>query len=142
MPPFSGKKEDFAMWVMKFTAIATMVGFGSAIETTAEDGLPKSEERYKDLDPKKDDDKPKIAAWKRNAQAFSELTLALPNKLYRILVKADGKAYKVMQQLYEDYRPRDNISLVEAEQRFDRIVMKDMIQIVVDECTTSRQRRH
>ena len=63
----------------------------------------------------------RVAAWKRNGKAFSMLTLALPNKLFRIIASAGGLAKEVMRQLCAEYMPTDRISHVEAQRCYDAI---------------------
>ena len=125
MPTFTGKKEDFAHWHMKFMAIATMIGLAAALQLTPENELPATQAEFDALDLNQAGDKKKAVAWKRNQQAFAALTISLPGKLYRILTKAEGRAWDAMRQIHHDYQPRDKISLVEAEQRFDKMSMKE-----------------
>jgi hypothetical protein len=126
LPPFSGKKDDFIMWLAKFTALATMGAFAVSIARNTdgsfgEANCPKTEAEFNTLDATKADEKLKIDAWKRNSKAFAALTLSLPNKLFRIIAASNGLAAEVMRLLYQEYKPDDNISWVEAERKYAAI---------------------
>jgi hypothetical protein len=130
-PQFTGSKNDFVMWLAKFTAVATMGLFVSAIQQNTrpsdkskffgEKDCPKTAAETAALDEAKDQDKPKIKAWSRNNKAFAALTLCMPNKLFRFIASADGMAWRVMEMLYEEYKPDDNMSHVEAERQYAAI---------------------
>jgi hypothetical protein len=112
LPPFSGKKDEFIMWLAKFTALATMGAFAASIARNTdgsfgEANCPKTEAAFNALDTTKADEKPKIEEWKRNSKAFAALTLSLPNKLFRIIAASNGQAAEVMKMLYQEYKPDD-----------------------------------
>jgi hypothetical protein len=104
LPPFTGKSDDFIMWLAKFTAIATMGAFTASIAqnpdgTFGESDCPKDEAAASQLNLNNNADKAKHEAWKRNSKAFAALTLVMPNNLFRIIVEAGGIASKAMELL-------------------------------------------
>lgn len=138
VPLFTGKKNDFVMWLMKLMAVATFGNFGMAIQKNVDangvvtwgeaecpinDIAAAAAKRAADAAPTDADLQVPVAAWKRNNKAFATLALALPKSLFRILAGAGGLASSVMFQLHAEYMPNDRISHVEADRRYDAIYL-------------------
>jgi hypothetical protein len=70
-------------------------------------------------------DKDKVDAWKRNNKAFPALTLCSPNKHFRFISGAKGHAGTVMKNLFNEYRPQDHMSLVEADRKYEGIALNE-----------------
>ena len=147
LPVFSGKQDDFIMWLLKFTAIATMGAFAVSIAQNSdgsfgEKSCPKDQKEVDDIiddianNPltdtsstqtcvKRAEDKEKLEAWKRNSKAFASITLTMPNKLYRIIAGSGGLAHEAMRLLYRKYKPNDHMSHVEAERKYSASRLND-----------------
>jgi Zinc knuckle len=147
LPLFTGKRDDFIMWLAKFTALATMGAFAAAIAQNGdgsfgEKNCPKDQQEVDDITKdiadnplsdtasareraKRAADKEKLEIWKCNAKAFAAITLTMPNKLYRILAASNGLAHVAMQQLYHEYKPDNHMSRVEAERKYSSIWLND-----------------
>jgi hypothetical protein len=124
------------MWMARLVAVATYGAYVQAIQKNTDGTFGEAEcpadaaaaataEAALLLDPDDEDLKLIVAAWKRNNKAFSALTLALPDKLFRLIAGAAGLAKEVMRQLYAEYMPSDRISHVEAQRRYDAICLDD-----------------
>ena len=144
LPVFTGKRDDFIMWLAKFTAIAKMGAFAATIPQNAdgssgEKNCPKNQKEVDNImqdiadNPltdtsstrsctKRAEDKEKLEAWKRNAKVFASITLTMPNKLYRITA---ASAHVAMKMLYHEYKPDDHMSRVEAERKYSAIRLND-----------------
>jgi hypothetical protein len=131
LPPFSGNKEDFVMWMAKFMAVATMGFYAAAVvhhtatDAWGEANCPKTQAEADALDVSVPAGKEKMGAWKRNNKAFAALTLCLPNKLFRLISGANGHAGNVMKNLANEYSPQDNMSLVEADREYASITLNE-----------------
>jgi hypothetical protein len=140
LPVFTGKRDNFIMWLVKFTALATMGAFVAAIAQNGDGSFgekkcPKNQQKVDDIlqdiadNPltdlsntrtrtKRAEDNEKLEIWKHNVKVFAAITLSMPNKLYRILAASDGLAHVAMQMLYHEYKPDDHMSRVEAERKY------------------------
>jgi Zinc knuckle len=147
LPLFTGKRDEFIMWLAKFMALATMGAFAAAIAQNVdgsfgEKNCPKDQKEVDDITKdiadnplsdmassreraKRAVDNEKLEIWKRNAKAFAAITLTMPNKLYCILAASNGLAHIAMQQLYREYKPDDHMSRVEAECKYTSIRLND-----------------
>ena len=120
-PTFSGKKEDFQLFKMRFTAYASLKGWKQAIDTVPDPDMPPVGE---DLDPDKPHSEGNKAAVIRNTIAMYYLTLTLTTEaLMGMVYKSqtpeypNGLAWMVMKALHDKFRPKDKISRVEARQQ-------------------------
>ena len=129
IPKFSGKREEYAGWMMQFEAFAEAKGFASAVEEKPETDLPSKDSEV--LDPTKD--QAKIEAKARNKKAFSMLTLALADDgttldiLYKCMTKEwpKGLACKVIASLNAKFAPKDMASKTAMEKKLRGIRLRE-----------------
>jgi hypothetical protein len=140
IPLFSGKKAEFTMWIIKFTAVATIGNYGLALHrNVAADGTISYGEAACPADKAAATAaelaalanlndallQVPVATWKRNNKAFATLALALPKSLFCILIGVHGIASEVMQLLYAKYMPQDRILHIKADHRYDSICLDE-----------------
>jgi hypothetical protein len=125
LPFFDGEPTKFKGWWMRFKSYATIKNFSQAIQRTAETDLPTTE------DADVSQDKVKKAARDRNLMAISCLTMAFQDDALLNVIELSettdwpsGLAYKVIDELFNKYRPVDIISRVEMRTRLSQVHMK------------------
>ena len=118
LPVFSGDHKHFQTWWFRFSVFATVWKFKSAVGQTEESDLPESEAAALNTDANVAE-KQKMAK-KINAIAFANLTAALDSpSLIGILMRAQttewssGLTCNVIKQLFEKYKPKDTVSLID-----------------------------
>jgi hypothetical protein len=130
MPSFSGLREDFQTWWIRFVAYANVCKFLGALKKGGEASMPPSDAVviYIATELGK-----KIAAAKeRNSLAMANLTMAFETEnLFGMIYKtmsADwpgGLAHEVVVQLFNKSSPDDRISRVELQTMLNGVSMRD-----------------
>ncbi len=130
LPTFSGQREEFQMWWIRFVAHAEMCGFLTALEIGGETTMPDSSTEVLDLTT--DDGKLAAASKQRNAMAMANLTMAFDSEslfgmIYKSMSKEyrAGKAHLVVKELFNKYNPEDVVSRVELRKMLAGVSMKD-----------------
>jgi hypothetical protein len=118
MPSFSGLREDFQTWWIRFVAYANVCKFLGALKKGGEASMPSSDAVVIDMTTELG--KKIAAANDRNSLAMANLTMAFETEnLFGMIYKtisADwpgGLAHEVVVQLFNKYSPDDRISRVE-----------------------------
>ena len=132
LPTFTGKKEDFQVWWIRFEAYANLKGFKAAFEdpTKGEDDLPATEKEALDLT--KDDGKKKKEALDRNAMAVSCFTVAFTTTGLLAIVTGsrngdwpNGRSWIIAGVLITRYKPEDILARSELRAKLFNIKMKE-----------------
>jgi len=125
IPTFTGDESDFTFWWMRFRSYACVAGFAMAIGRVADKNLPSD-----DSSPLTDDEE--IKARKANFYAVSALTLAFQTESLMDLVRnarttawPNGLAWKVVDALFNRYRPNDTMSIVEMKRELRAIQIRN-----------------
>ena len=120
---FSGEHEDCALWWMRFKAHGLVKGFSQALTSAQEASLPTNANDVLDLT--NEDGKKANIALSRNDLAIACMTMAfatesLMNKVCKARAVAcpGGLVHLVVENLMEEFRPKDELSKVEAQKRF------------------------
>jgi hypothetical protein len=114
LPQFEGGRDDFQMWWTRFSCYAMMYKFAECLKATVETDLLALEAVGANETQEETD------ARKRNTLAMYNFTLAFASEgLMGIIYKSrsnewpNGKAHKVVEQLFKKFKPSDTISRVE-----------------------------
>ena len=126
IPRFSGKKEDFPMWLSQFRAICTVKGVGECFDINWKIQLPAKESTV--LDETDATEKKQIEAKKKNNMAFSYATLAMnaPKLLVMLesLKSADwpsGRPDILMGKLMKKFKPTDTLAVAEQTKKLMKL---------------------
>ena len=129
IPTFDGERENFQIWWMRFQAYALVKGFGQAVSGTADGDLPARADDVLDLTTT--NGKKAQKALTRNNVAIASLTMAfttssLMNKIYKGRTEEypGGLAHVIINNLIEEYQPRDQMSKVEAQKKLMAIKLE------------------
>lgn len=126
--PTIGKTKDAHIWLLCFMAFAVAAKIVKSVQSTGpHPDLPDSESEVLVAGT---DDK-KIAAKEENQKAYSYLTMAFTsNKFIGLLMKArttewpNGLAWKVMEGFVKKFKPDDQVSGIEVQQKLDALRFK------------------
>ena len=123
VPTFSGKIRDFTVWWMRFRAYTALKKYHNAMGQNF--NLPADPLNLTGTDPEKKEQAKLVAM---NTACLASLTLAFTTPDLMQLVTASqtdkypfGIAKQVVKLLFEEYRPEDDISEVEAETELQQL---------------------
>ena len=121
LPSFSGERDDFQLWWVRFQAYGLVKGYRQALQPTPEGKLP-ADGRV-EIDTSDSDGKEAKAAVERNNLAIAAMTMAftthsLINKVHKCQTTEypGGLAHLLVKDLFKEHQPKDKISKVEAKQ--------------------------
>ena len=117
VPTFSGRTKDFTVWWMRFRAYAALKKCHNAMSQNF--NLPPDPNNLTGTDEQKEESERLVQI---NTACLASLTLAFTTPDLMQLVSASqtneypfGIAKQVVKLLFEEYRPEDDISEIEAE---------------------------
>ena len=128
LPLFDGTHGKFELYWPKFEAYANLKGFREAIDTTHDGDLPADPKTLSsDADTKKKEEK----AIMKNKLALANFTMSFQTVALMDRVNESktseypsGLAHKIVEGLMKTYRPKDQISKLEALAELDKVEMK------------------
>jgi hypothetical protein len=131
MPSFSGLREDFQTWWIRFVAYANVCKFLGALKKGGEASMPSSDAVVIDI--ATEQGKMVAKAKERNSLAMANLTMAFETEnLFGLIYKTmstdwpGGLAHEVVVQLFNKYSsPDDRISRVELRTMLNGVSMRD-----------------
>jgi hypothetical protein len=129
LPAFTGQRQDFQTWWIRFQAFAGVWGFSSALIPGGDTDMPVSDAVVLDLS--KTADLKAVKAKQRNALALSHLTMALGTQSsFGMVYKTQttewpgGLAHLVVKLMQKKYNPDDRIARVELRSLLSSVAMK------------------
>jgi len=128
LPKFSGKLEDYVLWIQRWWAFATFKGFETALkEGTC--NLPSRADAT--LDKNNPSEKVQIEGLARNDKALLYLTMAFDSTVLMSKINKtksaeflNGIAWKVMVQLKRENQPEDTTALAECRNDMMKLVLR------------------
>ena len=126
IPRFSGKKEDFPMWLSQFRAICTVKGVGECFDNNWKIQLPAKESTV--LDETNATEKKQIEAKKKNNMAFSYATLAMDAPKLLVMLESSksadwpsGRPDILMGKLMKKFKPTDTLAVAEQTKKLMKL---------------------
>ena len=135
IPSFSGKPEEYQIWLLKMTAFCGILKCAEYMKTTKHPDLPEYEEEGKETNDdgtvRPDTQKEKDAR-AGNLMAMLQLTVAFNSEwlMGKIFASRNdkwpsGRAYVVMKSLADKFAPTDNLSRVELRVQLNKLTLKE-----------------